>query len=47
MFLCPEESESALVGGIVERIDRLDEVALDRFDLCDIFRFDGFIEGFF
>ena len=47
MFLCPEEEKSALVGGIVEWIGRLDEIALDGVDLCDLVRVDGFIERFF
>ena len=47
IFLCREEDESALVGDIVERISRFDEVALDGVDLCDVVRVDGFIERFF
>ena len=46
MFLCREEEKSALVGGIVEWIGRLDEVALDGVDLCDLVCVDGFIERF-
>ena len=47
MFLCREENESALGGGVVERIGRLNEVALDGLDLGDVVRVDGFIERFF
>ena len=47
MFLCREENESALGGGVVERIGRLNEVALDGVDLGDVVRVDGFIERFF